>query len=83
MREGKALGDCTTTTASTTTTYYFYYYRYFYYNYYFYLRAGKEWAGCTSGLSADQAFWVLREEVSADSDQCTTTTMYYYYSNYY
>ena len=52
-------------------------------DYYFHLRAGKGWAGCTSGLSADQAFWVLREEVSADSDQCITTSMYYYYSNHY
>ena len=61
----------------------FYYYHYFYYNYYFHLRTGKGWAGCTSGLSADQAFWVLREEVSADSAQCTTANMYYYYFNYY
>ena len=41
-------------------------------------------AGCTSGLSADQAIWVLREEVSAHSAQCTTaTTMYYWYFNYF
>ena len=79
-----------TTTSTTTTTIWWiregrlHYYCHHFYYYYFHLRAGKGWAGCTSGLSADQAFWVLREEVSADSAQCTTaTTMYYWYFNYF